>query len=218
MSVTIADLESVSTKFDEKQYINFLTNLNQIGPQYITIKYSSSGVIKIPSNLEVLNTLFKKLYLKYVEVRESKFGVDNKGVFAKDDIPAGTLITLYNIKALRFNVEGHSTESYVTYNSNSIYPYYCFRINKNILCIADRVYLNSNYFGNYINDGFQYKNNDTVYREISKRKSNCEIRAIGHIPCFIGVITTRDIRKDEEIFINYGLECAKKNAETNGII
>ncbi|MBS3168436.1 SET domain-containing protein-lysine N-methyltransferase [Candidatus Woesearchaeota archaeon] len=121
---------------------------------------------------------------EYIEVRDSK--IHNNGVFAVKDIPKGTKIIEYvGNKITKSQSDKRSDEILEENKKNSSYgAVYIFELNKKY-DLDGSVEWNT---AKYINHSCS---------------PNCEVNIIkGHI----WIISSKDIKKGEELFYNYGYE------------
>jgi len=61
--------------------------------------------------------------------------------------------------------------------------------------------------GHFVNDRFKPDNNkisNEIYLELSKKRANCKYHTFAK-DLHVGIITTRKIQKDEELFATYGI-------------
>lgn len=164
--------------------------------------------------------------LNKAEVRESP--IHEKGVFATKNIKKDEVITFYPGHFGYFCSDGNklgeknvlmvkSPSILATENGldddNGINKKYCFELNEHY-CIAGHPKLidNPTYLGHMINDGAKSHSNinnynskdEELYYTESLNKRNCEAENIKDL--FIIITATRDIEKDEELFMVYGYE------------
>jgi len=209
--ITIEQLNDIVTKTANKDdiyiYNNYLENLNKCGISFATTKHTSSG-IRIPRNILSLSIKFKSLKLTIVEPRVSKYGCGNVGVFSKYNIPKGTILTFVPVSSVIISVENEETFAHISLIGKECKNDYKFyKLNKNIFCLCENEVSNTSYLGNIIADRFKFRQNLCLYNEISKKAANCEVKEIGEIPYLLVIVSTRDIKKDEELFLHYGVEC-----------
>lgn len=159
----------------------------------------------------------------HVEVRSS--AMHGNGVFARCKIKAGTFLTMYPADAISIAVDRTTTYWFHTngdkFETSEAPLYYRYSAlvtfeknggSKNIdISIAGNpdIY-SSDACGHLINDGAMLENDDfgpgemATYMRLSYDKQNC-----GFVPvygCFLAVVATRDIKKDEELHTHYSPE------------
>ena len=159
----------------------------------------------------------------HVEVRPSAMHGD--GVFARCNIKAGTFLTMYPADAISIAVDRTTTywfhtngdkfeESeaplYYRYSALVTFEKSCGSKNIDISIAGNPDIYSSDACGHLINDGAMLENDDfgpgemATYMRLSYNKQNC-----GFVPvygCFLAVVATRDIRKDEELHTHYSPE------------
>lgn len=186
--------------------------------QYIKIDKSTiSGKTKVIDTLR-LDLMVKELFkeLNNVEVRKSN--IHGNGVFAKKDINIDEIITFYPVDVLYLNVgEEETVMSFSNrykqlYNDDligNIKSNYRYYIDENINVIGDPIFFNNpNYLGHLINDSMNHnktKKSRNKYISQSQLKSNCDL--ISNTPfLYIAVVSNKFIKKDEELFVSYGVQ------------
>ena len=170
--------------------------------------------------MELLSSNFP-FNLNKVEVKESN--IHGIGVFAKQNILSGELITFYPGDLVEYNpnedrlIPGHISyvikskslenqfpnKTYLDLMSND----YAFDINTKYTMIGHPYFKECmDYVGHLINDGA--KSNSTlksneIYYKISKIKQNCDFYSLKDL--HIAIIATKNINIGEELFIHYGV-------------
>jgi SET domain-containing protein len=170
--------------------------------------------------MEYLSSNFE-FNLNKVEVKESN--IHGVGVFAKQNILSGELITFYPGDIVEYNpnedrhIPGHITtiikskslenqfpgKTYLDLMSND----YAFDINTKYTMMGHPYFKECmDYVGHLINDGA--KSNSTlksneIYYKISKIKQNCDFYSLKDL--HIAIIATKNINIGEELFIHYGI-------------
>lgn len=164
------------------------------------------------SNNDILLTKYD-FNLENADVRPST--IHGNGIFASNDIKKNTVITLYsadmletvkNKKAKVWEYEhSYSDEDKDLNIKPEDYDGYIFQVNKltsvggNLNNISNRSYI-----GHILND---ISAPSTLQAELEYSKGtgyNCMFQNV--LDCHIAIIATRDIKKDEELFISYGVE------------
>lgn len=170
--------------------------------------------------LEYLSAI---LSFEFDKVELKKSLIHGLGVFAKQNINKGELITFYpgdfveytpnedrhlshQVKAIfrseRFeNKFGALTDS--KYRNND----YAFDLNS-FYCIIGCNYFTDdpNYLGHFINDGAKTNSTEKqneIYLKISNLKRNCKFHILKDL--HVAIIATKNINIGEELFIRYGL-------------
>ncbi len=161
--------------------------------------------------------------------------IHGKGIFAKENIKKGTIITLYPPHYVVLYPDGRISEnngmvtkrvwkSNIVENNNLEYndaqhiPYE-FMIDENFSICGDRQLINDmNFVGHMSNDGVNYsfkndynKKDLNLYTKLDIKKNNSKIDIIDDI--YVVIITTKDINIDDEILTRYGYDywMRKKN-------
>lgn len=175
-----------------------------------------------PLAFDALIYLQERLFsrkLDLVEIRPSS--VHGRGVFAKKDIPKGTLVTFYPgdmVEHLeKSKVAGDKTEYAVTTTSDSLtkkasttegmnyLTRYKVTVSKDYAIIGDPENISDpTYLGHMINDAARSHNPDDmiIYLVVAASKMNVAIMPIED--CHVGVVALRDIKRHEELFFPYG--------------
>jgi SET domain-containing protein len=171
-----------------------------------------------------MENLSNNLPFELNKVELKKSNTHGIGVFAKQNILCGELITFYPGDIVEYNpnedrhIPGHITciikskrleeqsnnQSYYDLMSND----YAFDINTKYTIIGNPSFKDDpNYMGHFINDGAKsnstLKSND-IYYKISKLKENCDFYSLKDL--HIAIIATKNINIGEELFIHYGIE------------
>lgn len=171
------------------------------------------------------NQIAKQMYLndfrEYLQIsNDNKFisdliyldqsNIHGIGVFAKQNIKKGELITLYpahyiTIKDLKIRMR--TTELKL---EKHIFLDYSFAYNNNIIITGNPLlYKDENNIAHLCNDGYKHnyktnnKKNRNNYNKKSKEYNNSSFRSILDTN-FVGLISTKDIKSGEEILVPYG--------------
>jgi len=171
---------------------------------------SNGGKVNIKSVLTTYDTIADQLGMKYepyVEVKPSP--IDGNGVFAVEDIPAFTVVTMYPMDVI------HSIHKNLG-NGKAVMDIYGKEFKNQQVYALDHNDNGFTYFGNpdkkhplflghLINDSTSIgrgSNEVIKYMLGRKFKQNCSFDSVGDIMC---VRTIKDIKKGDELFIAYGL-------------
>lgn len=152
--------------------------------------------------------------LNKVEVRKSN--IHGNGVFAKQDIKKNEIVTFYPVDILQLYLSddeqiGFFSDRYLKkfgkdINRSNLYKYSCN--NKNIILGEPSFIDNNNYIGHIINDVATHdktKSSIKKYKKLSN-KANCGFyNLLEYNELCIPVIVEKDIKKDEELLISYGV-------------
>lgn len=152
--------------------------------------------------------------------------IHGRGVFAIKDIKNKELITFYPGDVLEYTPNrdrNNNNHCVITYSSKRFKNKYgnvakeekyrdnnyAFTISNLYTIIGDPFFdKDPNYMGHFINDGAKStstRQSNEIYLKISLLKANCCFQHIrGDI--HVAIVSTRDIKKDEELFIHYGLQ------------
>lgn len=156
--------------------------------------------------------------LDRVAVKPSK--VHGKGVFATRDIKCGDLATFYPGDAVEYMPNrdrnlGNSLKMILYSRRMDEKPDeeirnndYAVDVNSSYTIFGDPIFDdNPDYVGHFINDGAKSDStpqSDEIYSKISLLKSNCRFQVLKE-GLHVGIVTTKDVKAGEELFIIYGL-------------
>ena len=148
---------------------------------------------KLVKNMLLINKM--EISMRYVKIAENTKG---KCVIADKDFKIKDLICLYPADTLerdgKFETQDHYTKSILNINQSTIIS-------------ANPEDFTHTYCGHLINDGCIFHGGDEkeqqLYLKLSELKSNCKIVVLED--CMLAVIATKDIKKDTEILMSYGL-------------
>lgn len=153
--------------------------------------------------------------LDLVEVRESL--IHDRGVFSKCDIETGKIITFYpgDIIYCKFNINGvekarmsvKSENFDVMIFTQNFLSRYRYDVNKEYSIVGNPNNINDNtYIGHMINDAAKIDKDDNDGSKYKiETSSKCNVKFVSINNYHIAIVSTRDIKKDEEILIRYGL-------------
>jgi len=183
------------------------------------IKYDYSPITNKINSIDILKrTLMNKLTfnkLDVVEVRKST--VHGNGVFAKQNIKKNDILTFYPVDILKFRVEENLyipsfSKRYLNkygpeYEKKFEHYQYCTPDNNIIVGCPDFID-NNNYIGHIINDISKHNKTKKSIEEYEKISENCNatLYNCSKYNLYVPVIANRDITKDEEIFVHYGVQ------------
>jgi hypothetical protein len=160
---------------------------------------------------------FSGIQCKNIQVRQSellsKIGFSENGVFATDEIQAGTIVTFYPVDGYCDDDSNnyHVSDGWVHENGVNMEDHSC-SICDNLKIVADPSKINNPMLlGHMINDsvGNTFKGTTTcdiengIYEYYIKSNNNCKLK-INEKYGIIYVVTTRTIEKDEELTFSYG--------------
>lgn len=183
------------------------------------IKYDYSPITNKINSIDILkrtlmnNMTFNKLDV--VEVRKSN--VHGNGVFAKQNIKKNDILTFYPVDILKLRVEDNLyiasfSKRYLKiygqeYENKFEHYQYCTPDNNIIVGCPDFID-NNNYIGHIINDISKHNKTKNSIKEYENNSEKCN--AILYNCCkynlYVPVLANRDIFKDEEIFVSYGVQ------------
>ena len=95
---------------------------------------------------------------------------------------------------------------------DNIEPDYSYEVDRNYRIIGSPHFTaDANYLGHFINDGSKLHPSGTSkeYLEESLSKSNCGYYHMKDL--LVGIVATEDIKKNEELYIPYGIEYWKRH-------
>jgi SET domain-containing protein len=166
----------------------------------------------------------ESMELNKVTLGSSK--VHGKGVFATQRIHNDELITFYPADIVEYipnGDRGHNNHLTIPWGSDHFIEKfgeeavkstthrngdYAFEINDLYTIIGHPEFdTDLNYLGHFINDGAKCgptEQSKNIYLRVSQLKQNCKFKIVGK-GLHVAIIATRDIEKDEEIYIPYGI-------------
>jgi SET domain-containing protein len=174
--------------------------------------------------MRVMTSIFP-IELDTVYISPSR--VHGLGVFAKRDIKKDELLTFYPGDLLGYtpNKDRH-IDNHLLFN----YPSKRFKAKggtihqKGYSIVIDDYFMlnadpsfneNPTYAGHLINDGARCPPKNPkgaeIYQKISLMKANCRFQTLKE-NLHLSIVSTRDIKKDEEIFVSYGVNYWEHNA------
>ncbi len=160
-------------------------------------------------------------------IGKSEIKTAGDGLFAKNDILKGEIITFYPgdiasyvpngdmIKPSHVSLEIYSQRFKNQFGSNikkeredhAMINEYTYDLDQNYRIIGSPHFIkDTNYMGHFINDGAKLDSTESnkVYLTTSPLKSNCRFYNLKDL--HVAIIATKNIKKDEEFFITYGKE------------
>ena len=168
--------------------------------------------------MHTLSTMFPH-GLNKVELKKSS--VHGNGVFAKQNISEGELITFYPADIVKEypnkdgDVDGHIEfrifskrfeEKIGRTDRKNIHDAYCYSIDDTYSIVGSPYFKDDpNYLGHFINDGAKPTSGPksiNIYNKISRMKQNCRFQNLKE-DLHVAIVATRDILKGEELFICY---------------
>lgn len=208
----MSDITVAKMKMIDQAYKN--NYKNHIIKDKSTLSKKEMNIDKLRIDL-MTKSLFSDLDI--VEVRKSE--IHGNGVFAKRDIKINEIITFYpahilqlyignneSILAFSNKIKEKHTDSPVNH-INDHYKYSCN--NRNILIGDPTIIDDSNYLGHLINDSIMHdktKKSRKLYNNLSNIQANCDFNNFEPYYLYIPIISTKFIKKDEELFVSYGAQ------------
>ncbi len=160
-----------------------------------------------------------------VEIRESS--IHGLGVFATRNMDENTCFTFYLGDVVEYYPDGNRTTNHrkVAKCSTRAVPYmkqekdlaiamqalepYALTVDKRVTVTGHPLCKDDPWnIGHFVNDRFSYdgdKMNGDIYLKLSSKRANCKYHIFGK-NLHVGLITTRQITKDEELFATYGVD------------
>jgi len=187
---------------------SFFINLLSETTDYYELALKKEELLKMKLGLNI-----DKVYIK-----QSK--IHGNGLFAKQKINKGEIITIYPCDVLAYYPEetrksvGYmfseelqdNTEVKQKFNTNrTFYKDYQYAINNTYSIIGlPEINTNTTYLGHICNDGAQghSEKDKEIYEKISILKSNAYYKNI--CDCMVAIVAFRDIQSNEEILVTYG--------------
>ena len=229
---------------ETKEIIRIIKSMKAIvdkTPKHSICVTEDGKEIKVDENkVAMLSFMFPPMKVFNVEVRTSvRHGC---GVFATQDIPKGSIATLYAPDIVLFlpngdrEKEGHiiipnlstrmakhiTLEEACRYSDD--FENYIVDVDDNYSLLGSSDFIEDpSYLGHMVNDSFMYNPKTMkpeLYTALTNRKSNCLFRNIGD-ECAVAVIARRDIKMGEELLVTYGIDFwenyhRKREKENNG--
>jgi len=191
---------------------SFFTNLLNKSNNYYERELKKEDLLKLKLGFD----------LDKVIIKPSK--IHGNGLFAKQYIKKGEIITIYPCDILVYFPEGDRSKlnpviAYMfsdelkdnqevknTFNENKkYYKDYQLVVNESYSIMGiPEIYNNPAYLGHFCNDGARGHTveDKKIYETISVMKSNAYYKNI--CDCMITIVALRDIKIDEEILVTYG--------------
>jgi SET domain-containing protein len=174
-------------------------------------------------DLYKMKTLTSSFFLKLnkVYIRPSK--IHGLGVFAKRDTEKGELLTFYPVDLVEYYPDTTDdicfqrlSKRYKKNFGMSFKRGNSIRLSEKYKIYSEPYFKNTDYLGHFINDGAKCPPNNPkgaeIYQKISSLKANCALvpfKEMLHLP----IVATRDIKKDEELLMNYGVDRWSSNTK-----
>jgi SET domain-containing protein len=138
-----------------------------------------------------------------------KSKIDGLGVFAKENLIKGEIISMYPSDIVRLHQQNHYYEarSDQVKDNNDINERYAYKLNDYCSIMGDQNLINNtNLVGHFINDGSQtdgsYQHNQE-YNIKTHQTRNCKYYPYR---LFVLIVTTKNVEKDEELLVPYGID------------
>jgi hypothetical protein len=156
-----------------------------------------------------------------IYIKQSK--IHGIGVFAKCDIQENDILTIYPAHCITIIESINPPKEFkLRCNRNIIENEkdYSIKYSNNIFITGNKLIKNDeNLIGHLCNDGYKHnciinsKKNRNQYNKQAKKFNNAKFSLLDISP-IMGVISTKKIKKDEEILVSYGFEYwLRKNNE-----
>ena len=214
------------TKVEDFIYSAYLQNCDS-HKEEIKCPLDQKSYIVDGAKLYSLNVI-EDFELDNCYIEKSRIKMAGDGLFAKDDILKDELITFYPsdiasyvpngdmIKPNHVSVETYSRRFTAQFGANikkervidAMINEYTYDLDQNYRIIGSPYFTkDTNYMGHFINDGAKTDSTESnkVYLTISPLKSNCRFYHLKDL--HVAIIATQNIKKDEEFYITYGVEC-----------
>lgn len=200
--------------FEKMLIEEYMTNQNTVKVEDNEGNLFDMDQTKVDFLSEIFDTNFDK-----TEVRMSS--KNGNGLFAKEFIPKGEVVTFFPGDFVRFHPDDSEYGAVFPserQSKNSSHEEinklvsYGHKINEDYSIFGNPKFSNDpSYLGHFINDGAKPNSNPKshgIYLSVSKMTANCDFKLIGGL--HLAIITTKDIKKDDELFITYGLDWWKR--------
>ena len=186
----------------------FIDNFLKESTDYYDSELKKEELLKLKLGLEI-----DKVYIKPSKIH-------GNGLYAKQNIKKGDIITLYPCDVLAYyptenrDMVGYmfseelkdNQEIKIKFNENrKFYKDYQYAINNTYSIIGmPEINTNTTYLGHICNDGAQghSEKDKEIYERISVIKSNAYYKNI--CDCMLAIVAFRDIQPNEEILVTYG--------------
>jgi hypothetical protein len=193
---------------------------------FVTKKVGNTSVQMNQSKIE---RLFKmpphlgSMFENSVYIDQSKVDVNGIGIFASRNIPSGEIVTFYPSHYAVFNTGMKDWRIIMTSpwieNKQLVYSddyrlSYAFDVEKEYSIVGHPDLIQyPNFIGHIVNDGarghFTYHNHqdEYFYNIVSLEKRNVKFQTFTSSNfILVGIVSTKDIKKDEELLVSYGYE------------
>ncbi len=184
------------------------------------------------AKLQCLNTILE-FNLDECYIGKSALEKSGDGLFAKNDLVEGQIITFYPgdvascvpngdaSKPDHVSLESYSQRFKTQFENKeklnvSILNEYTYDVDKNYRIMGCPYFTdNANYMGHFINDGVKLdvEGCDESYLASSSLKANCIFYHIKDL--LVAIISTKYIKKGDELYIKYGTEYWKSYNKRN---
>ena len=192
---------------DEMRLLNYYRNVLAIAMLTKNEAYVSKPLIdKLLTNSSELS--YNGINCDVIEVKDSK--IHGKGVFAKQDIKTGSVVTLYPVDGYSDDNKTYHITDKLTDKTNT-FDDHSYVVNDDLKIVADASkFDNPVQLGHMINDsvgntfvGTTVHNiKDGVYEYVMKSNNNCSIK-VNQKYGLIYVVVTRNIDAGEELLTSY---------------
>lgn len=159
------------------------------------------------------SSLYNKIQCENIEIRPSK--LHKNGVFASADIDIGTIVTFYPVDGYKTNLANYNLAEdwiHIQKDNFNMEDYECV-VNENLKIVANpNKTSNKMLLGHMINDsvGNTFKSDgmtitdiqNGIYEYYMRCDNNCKLK-INEKYGIIYVITTKNIKKDDELTFSY---------------
>lgn len=184
-----------------------LNDLDILNDYYLSIKDEYMQVIDGKSIDSILVTTCTSLcdvpFAKLNNVYVKQSNIEGLGVFASRDLTCGEIATIYPSDIVRLPAKNNLYYEFTSNNNTTFHEKYAYQTNYCIIagdlsCIDDM-----NLVGHIVNDGCCTDGTEESNDNYNTNNNNC-IYYPYHM--FVLIVTTKNIKKDEELLVSYGLD------------
>lgn len=190
-------LTTVSTSIlkDLNTLYNCYLNERDDHLQYVDGQCIYSILISIYTSLyEVPLEQLNKVYVK-------KSPIEGLGVFSKENIRKGEIVTIYPSDIVRIHNKGNKYYEFCSDRPTIFYEKYAYKTAQCIIS-GDATHIKDmNLVGHIVNDGCYY--DPKINNEYHTKNNNCIYYPYR---MFVLIVASKDIKKGEELLVSYGID------------
>ena len=186
---------------------SLLNDLDTLYNYYLSIKNDHMQMINGQSIDSILITTYTSLHevplvqLNKVYVKQSN--IEGLGVFAKNDIQCGEIVTIYPSDIVRLPNGNNLYYEFTSDRNVTFHEKYAYKTEYAIIAGDNTCIDDMNLVGHIVNDGCCTDGTQKSNNEYHTNNNNC-IYYPYHM--FILIVAYKNISKDEELLVSYGLD------------